>query len=67
MNTLFNYIILFFNMVVVPCVTVPENWEYCYKDMDVWLFPEIQRGWDLYTEREQPYQEEKEILEDINN
>lgn len=67
MNTLFNYIILFFNMVVVPCVTVPENWEYCYKDMDVWLFPEIQKGWDLYTEREQPYQEEKEILEDINN
>ena len=63
MNTLFNYIILFFNMVVVPCVTVPENWEYCYKDMDVWLFPEIQRGWDLYTEREKPYQEEQEILE----
>ena len=63
MNTLFNYIILFFNMVVVPCVTVPENWEYCYKDMDVWLFPEIQRGWDLYTERERPYQEEQEILE----
>ena len=63
MNTLFNYTILFFNMVVVPCVTVPENWEYCYKDMDVWLFPEIQRGWDLYTEREKPYQEEQEILE----
>jgi hypothetical protein len=63
MNTLFNYTILFFNMVVVPCVTVPENWEYCFKDMDVWLFPEIQRGWDLYTEREKPYQEEQEILE----
>jgi len=29
----------------------------------VWLFPEIQRGWDLYTEREKPYQEEQEILE----
>lgn len=63
MSTLFNYTILFFNMVVVPCVTVPENWEYCFKDMDVWLFPEIQRGWDLYTEREKPYQEEQEILE----
>lgn len=63
MSTLFNYTILFFNMVVVPCVTVPENWKYCFKDMDVWLFPEIQRGWDLYTEREKPYQEEQEILE----
>ena len=60
---LINYLILFFNMVVVPSVTVPENWEYCYKDMDVWLFPEIQRGWDLYSGREKPYQEEQEILE----
>jgi len=60
---LINYIILFFNMVVVPCVTVPENWNYCYKNMDVWLYPEIQKGWDLYTEKEIPYQNERELLE----
>ena len=60
---LINYIIFFFNMVVVPCVAVPENWNYCYKNMDVWLYPEIQKGWDLYTEKEIPYQNEREILE----
>jgi len=60
---LINYIIFFFNMVVVPCVTVPENWNYCYKNMDVWLYPEIQKGWDLYTEKEIPYQNERELLE----
>ena len=60
---LINYIIFFFNMVVVPCVTVPENWNYCYKNMDVWLYPEIQKGWDIYTEKEIPYQNERELLE----
>jgi len=25
------------------------------------------KGWDIYTEKEKPYQREKEILEDINN
>jgi len=60
---LINYIILFFNMVVVPCVAVPENWNYCYKNMDVWLYSEIQKGWDLYTEKEIPYQNERELLE----
>jgi len=60
---LINYIIFFFNMVVVPCVTVPENWNYCYKNMDVWLYPEIQKGWDLYTGKEIPYQNERELLE----
>ena len=60
---LINYIISFFHMVVVPCVTVPENWNYCYKNMDVWLYPEIQKGWDIYTEKEIPYQNERELLE----
>ena len=43
------------------------NRQQCMKDWDVWLVPELQKGWDLYTEKEKPYQEEKEILEDINN
>lgn len=62
MSTFFNYAWMFLNMVVVPCITVPENWNYCSKDWDVWLVPEIQRGWDLYRGEEQPYEEEKKIL-----
>jgi len=37
------------------------------KDWDTWLIPELQKGWDLITEKEVPYQQEKEILDDINN
>jgi|TARA_R100000027_G_scaffold8864_1_gene6392 hypothetical protein len=36
-------------------------------DWDVWLIPELQRGWDIYTGKEVLYQEEKEKLENINN
>jgi len=61
--TALNYIISFIGMVVIPCVTVPQNWEYCYKDWDVWLYPEIQRGFDMLTEKELPYQDERELLE----
>ena len=34
------------------------------KDWDVWLLPEIQKAWDLYTEQYTPYQEERDILEE---
>jgi len=61
--TALNYIISFIGMVVIPCVTVPQNWEYCSKDWDVWLYPEIQRGFDMLTEKELPYQDERELLE----
>ena len=61
--TALNYIISFIGMVVIPCVTVPQNWEYCTKDWDVWLYPEIQRGFDMLTEKELPYQDERELLE----
>jgi len=29
----------------------------------VWLYPEIQRGFDMLTEKELPYQDERELLE----
>ena len=61
--TALNYIISFIGMVIIPCVTVPQNWEYCAKDWDVWLYPEIQRGFDMLTEKELPYQDERELLE----
>jgi hypothetical protein len=49
------------------CNQGPEARKACMTDWDVWLIPEIQRGWDLYTGKEKPYQEEKEKLENINN
>ena len=58
------YLTAFFNTVVVNCVTVPENWKYCSKDLDVWLYPELVRGWDIMTEGICLYCEEKEILDD---
>ena len=57
------YISAFFNTVVVPCVTIPENWQHCSKDLDVWLYPELVRGWEMLTEGPCLYCEEKEKLQ----
>jgi len=56
-----------FAMVINICNSNEFNKQECMKDWDVWLYPELVKGWDLYTEKEKPYQREKEILEDINN
>ena len=60
---LYFYLSAFFNTLVVPCVTQPANWKYCFNDWDVWLYPELVRGWELYSGQELPYQEEADILE----
>lgn len=60
---LLSMFIMLFNI----CNQSDFNRQQCLKDWDVWLIPELQKGWDLYTEKEKPYQNEKEILEDINN
>ena len=60
---LLSMFIMLFNI----CNQSDFNRQQCLKDWDVWLVPELQKGWDLITEKEKPYQEEKEILEDINN
>ena len=49
---------------IVPCVTVPENWKYCTSDWDVWLYPELVRGWEMITKDPCIYCEEKEKLND---
>jgi len=61
LGRLFTMIVMLFNM----CNQSPETRKACLSDWDVWLYPEIQRGWDLYTGKHVPYQEEKEKL--INN
>ena len=60
---LLSMFIMLFNI----CNSNDFNRQQCMKDWDVWLIPELKKGWDLITEKEKPYQEEKEILEDINN
>jgi len=58
---LFSMIVMVFNM----CNQSDFNRKACLSNWDIWLYPEIQRGWDLYTGKHVPYQEEKEKL--INN
>ena len=62
MQTIWVYSITFFHMVVVPCVTVPSNWKYCYK-VDQWLIPDLIHAWELKTGKYVPYQEEKDYLQ----
>lgn len=37
------------------CTQNPHNMQQCLTNHDQWLWPEVQRGWDLYTGREVPY------------
>ena len=60
-------VINMFILVLNMCNSNDFNRQQCIKDWDVWLVPELQKGWDIYSGKEVPYQNEKEILEDINN
>ena len=60
---LLSMFVMLFNI----CNQSDFNRQQCMKDWDMWLYPELVNGWNLYTEKEKPYQREKEILEDINN
>ena len=55
--------ILIFNM----CNSNDFNREQCMKNWDTWLIPELQRAWDIYTEKEELYQEEKEKLDETHH
>ena len=65
MATIWNYTLTFFHMVLVPCITVPENWEQCRK-IDEWLLPDIQQGIEIYFNPSSIYQSEREYLRNIN-
>lgn len=64
MLTIINYVAAFWSMVVVPCVTVPANWEQCSK-IDQWLIPDLIHAWELKTRKVVPYQAEKEYLNEF--
>jgi len=65
MYTIWNYTVVFFQMVIVPCITVPANWEHCSK-IDQWLIPDIQQGVEIYFNPSSIYAEERKYLENIN-
>ena len=54
-------------MVFNMCNQSDFNRQQCMKDWDVWLYPELVKGWNLYTEKEVPYQEEKEKLDETHS
>ena len=60
---LWSYSVAIWSNLIVPCVTNPTNWQYCMKDHDQWLYPEIHRAWNLVVGSEVPYQEEQAVLE----
>ena len=55
-------LIMLFNV----CNQSDFNRQQCMKDWDVWLVPELKKGWELYTGEKTPYQEEKEKLDEDN-
>ncbi|QIN96754.1 hypothetical protein [Synechococcus phage S-N03] len=57
------YVAALWSNLIAPCAFNPDNWEYCTKDLDVWLWPEIHRAWDLMQGTEKPYQQERDVLE----
>ena len=52
-----------FNMLVVNSIKYPENIPHVFSTPEVWLYPEIERAWNLLTEQEVPYEEERELLQ----
>lgn len=51
---------MLFNM----CNSNDFNRQQCMKNWDQWLIPVLQRAWDIYTGKEELYQEEKESLDE---
>jgi len=49
-------------MLVQMCTSNPQNLKACLTDQHVWLWPEVKRGWELYTRREVPYQAESDAV-----
>ena len=45
-------------MLLQICTQSAETVKACMTDQHIWLWPEIRRGWELYTERELPYADE---------
>ena len=58
--TAFIHLSAFLEIMVNSCVMVPENWKYCFNDLDEWLYPELVRGWEMITEEPCIYCDERQ-------
>ena len=59
---LLSMLVMLFNV----CNSNDFNRQQCMKDWDVWLYPELVKGWELYTGEKIPYQEEKDKLDETH-
>ena len=60
--SVFIYLTAFFDVVVVNCITHPENWKSCVQ-FDTYLIPGIVQGWEQLT-NSCPYCEEQNALQE---
>ena len=56
------YLTAFFDVVVVNCITHPENWDSCMQ-FNTYLIPGIQEGWEMLT-KPCPYCDEQNALQE---
>lgn len=55
-------ILLLFNM----CNSNDFNRKQCLKDWDIWLYPELKRGWDIYMNNSILYEEERKKINEAS-
>ena len=63
-----NEIVRVFTMAVMLfniCNQSPDTRKACMSDWDVWLYPELQRAWDLRFGIETPYESENSVSKRI--
>jgi len=63
MTTLINHLTSFWSVVVLNCIQ-PANWQYCYR-VDQWLIPDLIQGYEIWSGKVVPYQNEKDYLEGL--
>jgi len=67
-NTVYSFwihLVAFFQVVVMNCIQ-PANWKYCYR-VDQWLIPDLVEGYEIWSGKKHPYQNEKEYLKDLSS
>ena len=65
MLSLWIHLRAFFMVVVLNCVQ-PVNWKYCYR-VDQWLIPDLVEGYEIWTQKKTPYQNEKDYLNSLDD
>jgi hypothetical protein len=64
MFSLWIHLRAFFSVVVVSCAH-PTNWNQCIR-VDQWLLPDLISGYEIWSGKTKPYQDEKDYLKSID-